>query len=99
LERDPVHALAHGGLVRQVRLEDQPEGPALVLDVGEVGVHRRGDAQFVVGRRRQGCADRVQQGLAVLVQQSQIELQLAREVLVEHGLADACPLGDVVHRR
>ena len=35
----------------------------------------------------------------MLVEEGQIEVELAREVLVEHGLADAGPLGDVVHRR
>ncbi|GAA3046398.1 hypothetical protein GCM10020000_27860 [Streptomyces olivoverticillatus] len=41
----------------------------------------------------------MQQVLAVLVQQGQVEVELAREVLVEHRLADAGALGDVVHRR
>ena len=35
----------------------------------------------------------------MLVEQGAVQLQLAREVLVEHGLADARALGDVVHRR
>ncbi|GAA1352109.1 hypothetical protein GCM10009612_10090 [Streptomyces beijiangensis] len=34
----------------------------------------------------------------MLVEQGQIQIQLAREVLVEHGLAHAGPFGDVVHR-
>jgi len=33
----------------------------------------------------------------VLVQQGQIQIELARKVLVEHRLADAGALGDVVH--
>ena len=43
-------------------------------------------------------AHRVRQRLAVLVEQREVELELAREVLVEHRLADAGALGDVVHR-
>ena len=38
------------------------------------------------------------QCLGVGVEQREVELELAREVLVEHGLGDAGPLGDVVHR-
>ena len=37
--------------------------------------------------------------VGVLVEQREVELELAREVLVEHRLADAGALGDVVHRR
>jgi hypothetical protein len=48
--------------------------------------------------RLQGRADGVDQVVAVLVEQRQVELELAREVLVEHGLADPGALGDVVHR-
>jgi len=33
----------------------------------------------------------------VLVEEGEVEVQLAREVLVQHRLADAGPLGDVVH--
>ena len=36
--------------------------------------------------------------VAVLVEQGEVEVELAREVLVEHGLGDPGPLGDVVHR-
>ncbi|GHJ31200.1 hypothetical protein TPA0910_56330 [Streptomyces hygroscopicus subsp. sporocinereus] len=34
----------------------------------------------------------------MLVEQGQVQLELAREVLVEHRLADSGALGDVVHR-
>ncbi|GHI87550.1 hypothetical protein Sxan_49140 [Streptomyces xanthophaeus] len=34
----------------------------------------------------------------MLVQQRQVQVELAREVLVEHRLADPGALGDVVHR-
>ncbi|GAA0657115.1 hypothetical protein GCM10009548_24810 [Streptomyces malaysiensis subsp. malaysiensis] len=34
----------------------------------------------------------------MLVEKGQIQLQLAREVLVEHRLADPGALGDVIHR-
>ena len=33
------------------------------------------------------------------LQHRQIELQLGREVLVENGFTDACPVGDLVHAR
>lgn len=86
-------------LVGQVGLEDQTEGAALVLHVGEVGVHRRLDAQLVVRGRGERRADGLEQRLAVLVEQGEVELQLAGEVLVENGLADSRALRDVVHRR
>ena len=56
------------------------------------------DALLVVGRRRERGAHGLEQGLAVLVQQGEVEVELAGEVLVEHRLADAGALGDVVHR-
>ena len=40
----------------------------------------------------------VDEPLGALVEQREVELELAGEVLVEHGFRDAGPLGDVVHR-
>jgi hypothetical protein len=90
----PLDALAHGRVVAQVGLEDQPEGAlvrTVAVDEVEVGTHRRCHAQAVVRRGGQRLADSADQALGVLVEQRQVELQLAREVLVEHGLADAGP--------
>ena len=36
--------------------------------------------------------------VAVRVEQREVELELARKVLVQHWLGDPGPLGDVVHR-
>ena len=53
LAGDPVDPLAHGRLVGQVGLEDQPERALGAGDVVVEDVHRRRDALLVVvGRRR-----------------------------------------------
>ena len=48
----PVDALAHGGLVGQVGLEDQPERAGLAGDVVVEDVHGRGDAHACCRRWR-----------------------------------------------
>ena len=96
---DPLDVLAHGGLVGQVGLEDQPEGAGVAGDVVVEDVHRGGDPLLVVvgGLQRRAAVgdDRVAGG----VEQREVEVELAGEVLVEHRLGDAGALGDVVHRR
>ena len=104
---DRVHAFGqaaldagpHGGLVAQVGLEDQLVGAAGIVDEIEVGLHRAADAKVVVGGRLQRLAHAVAELAGVLVEQREIEVELAGKVLVEHRLADAGPLGDLVHRR
>ena len=96
---DPLDLLAHRGLVGQVGLEDQPERAGVAGDVVVEDLHGGRDALLVVlGRleRRAGVGDdRVAGG----VEQREVEVELAGEVLVEHRLGDPGPLGDVVHRR
>ena len=94
------HAVDPGadrGLVGQVGLEDQPEGALGVGDVVVEGVHRRGHALLVVLGRLQGPAGGRDDLVAGLVEQREVEVELAREVLVEHRLGDPGALGDVVH--
>ena len=69
----------------------------LVLGL-ELGAHRF-KAGLVVGGAVEGAPHLGEQVVGVLVEQRAVQLELAREVLVEHGLADAGALGDVVHRR
>jgi hypothetical protein len=47
------------------------------------------------GRERR--PDQVRQLAGVLVEQREIQLELAREVLVQNGFGDPCTVGDVVH--
>ena len=89
---DPLDVLAHGRLVGQVGLEDQPEGAGVAGDVLEERrpsspatrcllswVDASADAAVV--------DDRVAGG----VEQREVEVELAGEVLVEHRLGDARP--------
>src|SRR5262249_31895064 len=50
-------------------------------------------------RRAERHPDRFDQLLHALVEQREIEILLAREVLVEDGFADPGAIGDLVHRR
>ena len=93
-----LQALAHRGGVAQVRLEDQPERLALAGDEVEERADRGLDPLLVVrggGERVAAPGDHV---VHVQIEQGQVELLLAGEVLVEHRLADPGPLGDLVHR-
>ena len=88
----------HVGVVAQVGLEDQAEGLALGVDEVEVGPDGAVDPGPVVV----GAAHRLARpGRPVrrrAPRAGQVQLPLAREVLVEDRLADAGPVGDVVHR-
>ena len=98
LALDLLEPLADGGLVAQVRLEHQPVGLALAPHVLEVRAEGGGDPLLGVRVRPQRVAHGVQQRAHALVEQGQVELELAGEMLVEHGLADARAFGDVIHR-
>ena len=99
LAGDPVDPLAHRRLVGEVGLEDQPEGALGAGDVVVEDVHGRGDAHACCRRSTASAVvARLDDRVARLVEQREVELELAREVLVEHRLGDAGPLGDVVHR-
>ena len=93
-----VKPVAHGRLVAQVRLEHQPVGLALAAYVLEVGTEGGGHPLLGIGVRAERIAHRLQQGVHALVEQGQVELELAGEMLVEHGLADAGAFGDLIHR-
>ena len=88
-----------GGLgdVGQVGLEDQPERAGLVGDEVEVRLEGRADALAVVGGGVQGHAHAVDQRVAALVEDREVQLELAWEVLVEHRLGDPGELGDRIH--
>ena len=72
---------------------------ALLDEHAEGLVQRVRDALLVLGRRLQRVTAAGDDHVAGLVEQREVEVELAREVLVEHGLGDARPLRDVVHRR
>jgi hypothetical protein len=97
-QRRALDELADGRLVGQVRLEDQAERAAVLVHETEVRLDRRRDALLVVRGRGERHPDRGHHRLGVLLEQREVEVELAREVLVEHRLADAGPVGDVVHR-
>ena len=86
-----------GDLVGQVGLEDQPERRAVAGHELEVGGDGRGDPLLVVVVDGQGLADERRRARGVLVEQGEVEVELAGEVLVQNGLGDPGPLGDVVH--
>ena len=86
------------GVAAQVGAEDQPVGLALARDEVEVRRDGRLHPLLVVGGGRQRRVDLPDQLVGVGGEQRLVELQLAGEVLVENGLADARALGDVVHR-
>ena len=85
-------------LAAQVGLEHQPEGLALAGDEVEVGRHRAVHPVAVVRGRLDRPAQPVDQLLGVGGEQRVVEVELAREVLVQHRLAHPGALGDGVHR-
>jgi len=92
-------ASAHLRVAGEVGLEHQPERLALGVDEREV---RRDGGRYpllVVGGGGQRPAGAGEQLGRVLLEQLEVEVPLAGEVLVQHGLADAGSLGDLVHRR
>jgi len=82
----------------QVGLEDQTERCAVAVHELEVGGDGGGNALLVFGGGRQGRPDQIQELAGVLVEQGQIEIQLAREVLVQNGFGDSGAVGDLIHR-
>ncbi len=96
---EPFEALSNSHLVGEVGLEQQPVGTSGVVDEREVGGDRRRHAFLVVVGRTQRGVQALEQLLAAVVEQGEVEVELAREMLVEHRLADAGPLGDLVHGR
>src|SRR6266851_1412901 len=94
-----VEPLPDRALVAQVRLEDQAKRLAGATHEVEERGEGGADPLLVVRRGRERGADGVGQRLHALIEQGEVELELAREMLVQHGLADASPLGDLVHRR
>src|SRR5205807_4881717 len=81
----------------EVVFEDQPVAQAVVLD--EIEERPNGGTQplTVVGGGSQSLAHTRHQIVDVSVQDRQIQLELARKVLVENGFAYPGALGDLVH--
>src|ERR1700761_3328475 len=90
---------ADGRLVGEVRLEDELEGSAVLGHVPEVSSEGRVDPLPVVARRPDRIGDGLNEFVHAFVKQCQIEVLLARKVLVEDRLADAGAFRDLVHRR
>ena len=97
--RDLVDPLADGDLVGQVGLEHEPERRAVAGHELEVRGDGRGDPLLVVAGRGQRLAHERHELAGVLVQQGEVEVELAREVLVQNGFGHPGPLGDLVHGR
>src|SRR5258708_5800231 len=95
----PLEALPDGRLVAEIGLEDQPERLARTADVIEERTERGWHAFGVVGRRRQRGGNSPDEFRDALVKQRQVEVELARKVLVQDRFTDASPFGDLVHRR
>ena len=96
---DPLDVLAHGRLAGQVGLEDEAEGAVLGRRRRcRTRPSRRRRAVLLSWVARQRAAAVVDDLVAGDVEQREVEVELAGEVLVEHRLGHARPLGDVVHR-
>ncbi len=96
LER--VDAMTHPRVAGEVGLEDEAEGLALVADELEEGRDRRVDPLLVVVGAVEGLEDEALEAVALALQEREVELELAGEVLVEDGLGDPRLVGDVLHR-
>ncbi len=92
-----LDATCHLGLAHQVGLEHQTEALGVGVDEVEECLHGRPDALPVVGGRPQCLPHSRDQGVDVALQHRYVQLQLAREMLVQDGLAHAGALGDLVH--
>ena len=64
----------------------------------EVRADAGDDALLVVGGAGQGVPDGLLEQPAVVVDEREVEVELARKVLVQDGFADPGALGDLVHR-
>ncbi len=53
---------------------------------------------MIVGGGRKCPLDAGDEGVGLLVQQRQVELELSGKVLVEDGFTDARAFGDLIHR-
>jgi hypothetical protein len=69
-----------------------------VIDEVEVRLHRTAHTFVVVGGGLHRGAHPGDKGVAVRVEQGEVQLQLARKVLIQHWFGDAGALGDVIHR-
>ena len=91
---DPV---AHGRFIGEVAFENETVGAVGIVDEAEVGRDRSSDTLLVVRRGLERGAQRVEEYGDAVIKQGDVEIELAREVLVEHRLAHARALSDVVH--
>ena len=94
-----LDAVANRGFIGEVALEDESIGAVGVIDEGEVRRDRSADALLVVRGGLKGRPKGVEEYGDAVVEQGDVEIELAGEVLVEDRLAHPRSLGDVVHRR
>ena len=94
----PIHPLADRRLVAQVRLEHQPERAAGLVHEVEIHLDAAKHPVVVVAGALERLPHLPFEGVGMQVEQREVELELAREVLVEDRLADSGTLGDLVHR-
>src|SRR5262249_45224702 len=94
-----VKPLADGGLVAKGWLEDQAKRLGGAADEIEERGEGGGHALLVVGRGGQSVADGRGQRIDALVEQGEVQLELAGKVLVQDRLADPGLVRDLVHRR
>lgn len=97
LERsDPLGDL---GVVGEIRGEHESVCKGVLGHHLEEGADGRGHAVAILRRRPNGIGDGGEQTGKLGVQEVQVELAFAGEVLIEHRLGDASRLGDVIHGR
>ena len=68
-----------------------------MLDEVEERLHRRAESLAVVGRGAQRLPHTGHQDVDMLLQHGQIQVQLAREVLVKNRFTDSGSISDLVH--
>jgi hypothetical protein len=99
----PLDPGPDAGVAGDVGLEEQAGRLARDLDEGDVRPHDGGDDVATVRRLAvlhwlEGTVHGGQQVLAAGVHHRQVEVELGREVPVQHRLAHQRAVGDVVHR-
>ena len=95
-------ALVHDGVVDPVAAEDQAEVTVGIGDEGKVGTDHGCEASTSASvgiHRGQRLVNPRDQPGGGTIQESDVEIELAGEVLVEHRLGYARMIGNVVHAR
>ena len=96
---DPAHGVGELPVgLPPVTPEQQTEGALVVGHELEIGGEARRHLLAGAAGGGRGLLDLLEQALADVAEELEVELALGAKVLVEHGLGDARGLGDLGHR-